>query len=95
MPSIKGSLALAPAPEPGEEPKPNEKKKKREEEDVEPAHPLIVGLLEELPKPKTEWPFEERKRWLEMVAGIFNVIYKDSDDNRGVLRVTVEKSSAK
>jgi hypothetical protein len=58
-------------------------------------HPLIEGLLEELPKPKTEWPMEERKNWLEMASTIFNVIYKNSDDNRGSLRVVVEKASAK
>jgi hypothetical protein len=58
-------------------------------------HPLIEGLLEELPKPKTEWPMEERKNWLEMASTIFNVIYKNSDDNRGSLRVVVEKVSAK
>ena len=58
-------------------------------------HPLIEGLLKELPEPKTEWPMEERKNWLEMASTIFNVIYKNSDDSRGSLRVVVEKASAK
>lgn len=58
-------------------------------------HPLIDGLLKELPEPKTEWPMEERKNWLEMASTIFNVIYKNSDDSRGSLRVVVEKSPAK
>jgi hypothetical protein len=58
-------------------------------------HPLIDGLLKELPVPKTEWPMEERKNWLEMASTIFNVIYKNSDDSRGSLRVVVEKSPAK
>lgn len=58
-------------------------------------HPLIEGLLKELPEPKTEWAMEERKNWLEMASTIFNVIYKNSDDSRGSLRVVVEKASAK
>jgi hypothetical protein len=58
-------------------------------------HPLIEGLLKELPEPKTEWAMEERKNWLEMASTIFNVIYKNSDDSRGSLRVVVEKGSAK
>lgn len=57
-------------------------------------HPLIEGLLTELPDPQTEWTTEDRKKWLEMASTIFNVIYRDSDDSRGVVRVTVEKSSS-
>jgi hypothetical protein len=94
MPSIKANASASPTLEPEVEPNPDKKKKKEETGD-EPLHPLIAGLLEELPKPKTEWPCEERKKWLEMVAGIFSVIYKDSDDSRGSLRVTVEKGSVK
>ncbi|MHB1937520.1 MAG: hypothetical protein ACYCOR_13160 [Acidobacteriaceae bacterium] len=60
-----------------------------------PRHPLIEGLLKELPEPQTEWTTEERKNWLEMASTIFNVIYKNSDDSRGSLRVVVEKASAK
>lgn len=58
-------------------------------------HPLIEGLLRELPEPKTEWTMEDRKNWLEMASTIFNVIYKNSDDSRGALRVVVERASAK
>ena len=58
-------------------------------------HPLIEGLLKELPEPQTEWTTEERKNWLEMASTIFNVIYKNSDDSRGSLRVVIEKTSAK
>lgn len=90
-PSIKGSAA-APAAEQEVEP---EKKKKKEEDDAPRRHPLIEGLLKELPEPQTEWTTEDRKKWLEMASTIFNVIYKDSDDSRGSLRVVVEKNSAK
>ena len=95
MPSIKASAASpAPAPTKDEDEAPPEKKKKREEPESE-RHPLIEGLLKELPEPQTEWTTEDRKKWLEMASTIFNVIYKDSDDSRGSLKVVVEKNSAK
>ncbi len=94
MPSIKGSTGPAPAPSPEPEPEEEpERKKKREGGDE--RHPLIEGLLKELPVPQTEWTTEDRKKWLEMASAIFNVVYKDSDNNRGSLRVVVEKGSAK
>jgi hypothetical protein len=92
MPSIKASAA-APTETEIEEEKPPEKKKEKKESDR--RHPLIEGLLQELPEPQTEWTTEDRKRWLEMASTIFNVIYKDSDDSRGSLKVVVERGSAK
>lgn len=91
-PAIKGSAAAAPVVEPELEP---DKKKTKQDEDEERRHPLIEGLLKELPEPQKEWTTEDRKKWLEMASTIFNVIYKDSDDSRGSLKVIVEKSSAK
>lgn len=95
-PSIKGSAAAAasPAKPEGDEELEDEGEKEKEKERETRLHPLIEGLLKELPEPKTEWPIEERKNWLEMVSGIFNVIYKASDDSRGSLKVTVEKNSS-
>jgi hypothetical protein len=92
-PSIKSSAATTPAVEP--EPDTSEKKKKREDDDTDRRHPLIEGLLKELPLPQAEWTTEDRKKWLEMASTIFNVIYKDSDDSRGSLKVVVERNSAK
>ncbi len=92
-PSIKSSAAAVPAMEP--EPETTEKKKKREDDDAPRRHPLIEGLLKELPEPQSEWTTEDRKKWLEMASTIFNVIYKDSDDSRGSLKVVVERNSAK
>jgi hypothetical protein len=92
MPSVRASAAATPAPESESEP---DRKKKKEEDEGERRHPLIEGLLKELPEPQTEWTTEDRKKWLEMASTIFNVIYKDSDDSRGSLRVVVEKGSAK
>lgn len=90
-PAIKASAAATPAPE-GE---PDHAEKKKEKEHEHRRHPLIEGLLKELPEPQSEWTTEDRKKWLEMASTIFNVIYKDSDDSRGSLRVVVEKNSAK
>jgi len=92
LPSIKVSApAIAPVAEPEVEP---EKKRKKEEDDAPRRHPLIEGLLKELPEPQSEWNSEDRKKWLEMASTIFNVIYKDSDDNRGSLKVIFEKNSS-
>ncbi len=90
-PAIKGSTA--PAIQPQEEPE--EPEKKKDKDDSRWRHPLIEGLLKELPEPQTEWSTEDRKKWLEMASTIFNVIYKDSDDSRGALKVVLEKNSAK
>jgi len=91
-PKIKASAGAAPAPEPEPEP---DKKKKKEEDGPPRRHPLIEGLLKELPEPQSEWTSDDRRKWLEMASTIFNVIYKDADDNKGTLRVIYEKSSAK
>jgi hypothetical protein len=93
MPSIRVSSAATPAAENEKEEPEVEKKKKEPERDR--RHPLIEGLLKELPEPQAEWTTEDRKKWLEMASTIFNVIYKDSDDSRGLLKVVVERSSAK
>jgi hypothetical protein len=95
MPSIKASAAATPAPLPEDEPEDEPEKKKKKTEGGRERHPLIEGLLKELPEPQTEWTTEDRKKWLEMASAIFNVVYKDSDNNRGSLRVVVEKNSAK
>jgi len=92
MPPVKASAAATPAPKEESEP---DRKKKKEEDEGGRRHPLIQGLLKELPEPQTEWTTEDRKKWLEMASTIFNVIYKDSDDSRGQLKVVVERNSAK
>ncbi len=73
----------------------SDKRKGGDEPPPQKRHPLIEGLLNELPQPKSEWTTEDRRKWLEMASTIFNVIYKDSDDSRGSLKVVVERNSAK
>ena len=51
-------------------------------------HPFIDGLLETLPKaglnlPKSEWSLQDRQDWLQTAAGIFNLIYKATDSDKG------------
>ena len=94
MPSIRASSTPAIITPEEEQEEPEIEKKKREPE-RERRHPLIEGLLKELPEPQAEWTTEDRKKWLEMASTIFNVIYKDSDDSRGSLKVVVERNSAK
>lgn len=40
-------------------------------------NPFIEGLLKELPPPKSQWPVEARKRWLQTAESIFGLIYTD------------------
>ncbi len=94
-PAVKGSAAVITPPAKEDQDTPDEKKKTDKDDERKRLHPLIEGLLKELPEPKSEWPIEDRRNWLEMVSSIFNVIYKTTDDSRGALRVVVEKNSAK
>jgi hypothetical protein len=57
-------------------------------------HPFIQGLIEELPEPKSDWPFDERRKWLQAASNIFDLIYK-SEDSKVALRIEVQKDSAK
>jgi len=91
-PAIKGSASTPPPQREEDQEKPNKEKEKK---DKDRRHPLIEGLLEELPDPKSEWSTEERKKWLQMASSVFDVIYKDSDDSRGMLKVVLEKNSAR
>lgn len=47
-------------------------------------HPFIQGLLKTLPTPDTDWTIEQRIRWLQTAAGIFDLIYKGNDDGRQI-----------
>jgi hypothetical protein len=49
-------------------------------------HKSILGMLDELPAPKTEWSKAEQADWLDAVATLFQVIYKSQD--KGEISVT-------
>lgn len=38
-------------------------------------HPFIQGLLSELPEPRSDWAMEDRAKWLQAAAQIFDLIY--------------------
>ena len=42
-------------------------------------HPFIQGLLEKLPQPDAEWSVDDRQKWLQTAAGIFDLMYKSAD----------------
>lgn len=39
-------------------------------------HPFIQGLLQTLPIPDTDWSMQDRVKWLQTAANIFDLIYK-------------------
>ena len=41
--------------------------------------PLILALVDKLPKPNTIWSIDDRARWLKAAAMAFNLIYKTSE----------------
>lgn len=43
-------------------------------------HPFIQGLLQKLPEPETEWPYEARIKWLQTAAHIFDLLYTSTGD---------------
>jgi len=43
--------------------------------------PLIRGLVARLPKPDTDWPLEERAKWLRTAASIFALVYRTGDED--------------
>lgn len=40
---------------------------------------LIRGLVDLLPKPGSNWPYEGRAKWFRLAAGIFDLGYKSGD----------------
>ena len=40
---------------------------------------LIRGLVDLLPNPGSDWPFDDRAKWFRLAAGIFDLGYKAGD----------------
>ena len=54
-------------------------------------HPFIEGLLQKLPPAETEWSREDRKRWLQTAANIFDLMYvakADEGDKSVVVQIS-------
>jgi hypothetical protein len=56
--------------------------------------PFIQGLLAQLPPAKAQWSQEARKKWLQLAASVFDVMYSVKEGDSGELSITVSKSSA-
>lgn len=46
------------------------------------GHPLIQGLLRELPPVGASWPKPKMQAWLEAQRAVFNLLYKVGDDGQ-------------
>ena len=53
-------------------------------------HKSILGMLDELPPPKSKWSKAEQADWLGAVATLFQVIYKNDDE--GAIDVTYKSN---
>jgi hypothetical protein len=51
--------------------------------------PFIQGLLEELPPAGGDWTKEERRKWLQLAALAFDLMYKDSGKTPGSITVEI------
>jgi hypothetical protein len=53
-------------------------------------HPFIQGLLQKLPQPEADWPYEARVKWLQTAAHIFDLLYASTGDVAAI-DVTMKK----
>jgi hypothetical protein len=93
----KGTTGFTPSVDPGN-PDPDEeqddtetkrRKKDRDDDGGSGRHQLIDGLIKTLPNEGTEWSLEDRHRWLNLAAGIFDFVYKQktSGGDRRILKI--------
>lgn len=67
----------------------------RGDDDGSGRHQLITGLIKTLPSEGSEWSLEERHRWLQLAAGIFDFVYKTKDAHGNQRVLSIELKSAK
>ena len=53
------------------------------------ADSLVQGLIERLPKPDSEWSFDDRAKWLRTAASIFDLVYSAGDDEQREIKVAI------
>ena len=56
-------------------------------------HPFIQGLLEKLPPPETEWRVQDRAKWLQTSANIFDLLYSDIVGGEDIV-VSIKKGNS-
>jgi len=59
------------------------------EDEKRATDPLILGLLERLPKPGGTWCLEDRVRWLRTADSIFDLIYGSDDKSQKEIKIAV------
>ena len=64
-----------------------ESETKKRSGDLE-LHPFVQGLLKTLPAEGLEWPSEDRRKWLQTAAGIFDLIFPDREGS--TIKVQIE-----
>lgn len=57
-----------------------------------PLDPLVQGFLNKLPSPNAPWPLDGRRKWLQMVLGILDVMYTGAEEGKS-LSIKVEEDS--
>ncbi len=95
MPPVAGVTDVRPPDDDqdDDEKRPPKPKRRNGGDDGAGRHQLIDGLILTLPPEGSEWSTEDRRRWLQAAAAIFDLIYKNAGGNTAL---TIEvKNSAK
>jgi hypothetical protein len=58
-------------------------------------HPFVEGLLDELPTARSQWAHEDRVKWLQAAATIFELIYKPGETDTILQQVIVSIKAPK
>lgn len=57
-------------------------------------HPFVLGLLQKLPAPETDWSVEARAKWLTAATNIFDLMYTDPSNGAKSISIEVAKEEA-
>jgi len=59
------------------------------ENEIKATDPLVLGLIERLPKPGSTWCLEDRVKWLRTADSIFDLIYGADDESQKEIKIAV------
>jgi hypothetical protein len=57
-------------------------------------HPFVLGLLQKLPEPETDWTVEARAKWLTAATNIFDLMYTDPSSGAKSIKIEVTREGA-
>jgi hypothetical protein len=60
------------------------------EDEKQATDPLVLGLIERLPKPGSTWCLEDRVKWLRTADSIFDLIYSADNECQKEIEIAVE-----